>query len=64
MNICIVADPLHCSTKVTIDFCQHAESIGADVISLIVREKYYSNDQMVSHFRMVTEESAIPILSS
>jgi 4-hydroxy-tetrahydrodipicolinate synthase len=61
-NICIVADPLHCSTKVTIDFCQHAESIGADVISLIVREKFYSNDQMISHFRMVSEESAIPIL--
>ena len=61
-NICIVADPLHCSTKVTIDFCQHAQSIGADVISLIVREKFYSNDQMVSHFRMVSEESAIPIL--
>lgn len=61
-NICIVADPLHCSTRVTIDFCQHAEEIGADVISLIVREKFYSNDQMISHFRMVTEESDIPIL--
>ena len=61
-NIVIVADPLHCSTKVSIDFCQHAEDIGADVISLIVREKYYSNDQMISHFEMVAKESAIPIL--
>ncbi|GAB4375117.1 MAG: hypothetical protein Kow0075_01300 [Salibacteraceae bacterium] len=61
-NMVIVADPLHCSTRVTIDFCQHAELIGADVISLIVREKYYSNDQIVSHFAAVGRHSRIPVL--
>ena len=37
-TIAIVADPLHCSTKVSSDFCKHAEDIGADIISLIFRE--------------------------
>ena len=40
-NIVIVADPPHCSTKISIEFSQHAEKIGADMISLIVRERFY-----------------------
>ena len=30
-NLVIVSDPLHCSTKVSIDFCKHAENINADI---------------------------------
>jgi 4-hydroxy-tetrahydrodipicolinate synthase len=61
-TIVIVADPLHCSTKVSQEFCRHAENIGADMISLIFREKYYSNEQVVKHYEMCAESSDIGIL--
>lgn len=61
-NIMIVADPLHCTTKVTIDFAEHAKSVGADVISLINREKYYSNSQIYNHFAAVAKQVDIGIL--
>lgn len=61
-NLMIVADPLHCSTKVSLEFAKHAEEIGADVISLICREKFYSEDQIFAHFNYVAQNSNIGIL--
>tara|TARA_Y100000589_G_scaffold325997_1_gene364927 strand:- start:10350 stop:11324 length:975 start_codon:yes stop_codon:yes gene_type:complete len=61
-NIVIVADPLHCSTKKSIEFCKHAEDIGADIISLIFREKFYSNEQVYSHYKKCAETTQIGIL--
>lgn len=58
----IVADPLHCTTRVSIDFAKHAEEIGADVVSLIFREKYFSDNQVYTHFKTVADASPIPIL--
>jgi len=61
-TIVIVADPLHCSTAVSMEFCQHAENIGADMISLIFREKHYSNDQVAKHYQMCADACEIGIL--
>jgi len=61
-NIVIVADPPHCSTKVSIEFSQHAEKIGADMISLIVRERFYFEEQIYSHFQMINDSCNIGIL--
>ena len=61
-NIVIVADPPHCSTKVSIEFAQHAERIGADMISLIVRERFYFEDQIFKHFEMINNSCNIGIL--
>ena len=61
-NIVIVADPLHCPTKKSIEFCKHAENIGADIISLIFREKFYSNEQVYSHFKRCADSTNIGIL--
>jgi len=61
-TIVIVADPLHCSTATSKDFCRHAENIGADIISLIFREKYYSNEQVLKHYSMCAMSSDIGIL--
>ena len=61
-NIVIVADPLHCSTSVSIDFCKHAETINADIISLIFREKFYSEEQVFNHYKKCAENSKIGIL--
>jgi len=61
-NIVIVADPLHCPTFTSVDFCKHAENIGADLISLIFREKFYSIEQVVKHYRVCADSSNIGIL--
>lgn len=61
-NIMIVADPLHCSTKVSAEFAVHAKEVGADVISIICREKYYSDDQIFEHFNYIAKASEIGIL--
>ena len=61
-NFVIVADPLHCSTDVTLEFTQHAEKCGADMISLIFREKFYNNEQVLQHFKFITDDSSLPIL--
>ena len=61
-NIVIVADPIHCSTKISIEFCSHAEDIGADLISLIFREKFYSENQIYQHFLQCANSTNIGIL--
>lgn len=61
-NIVIVADPIHCSTEVSLEFARHAEDIGADIISLIFREKLYSNDQVFEHYAYIAENTEIGLL--
>ena len=61
-NIVIVADPLHCSTEVSAEFCNHSESIGADMISLIFREKFYSEEQVFLHYKKCADSTNIGIL--
>lgn len=60
--IVIVADPLHCSTAVSVEFAKHAESIGADMISLVFREKFYSNEQVYKHYLTIAKSTNIGIL--
>lgn len=61
-NIVIVGDPIHCSTKETIEFTQHAKDHGADLVSLIVREKYFNDEQILDHFAEVGTATKMPIL--
>ncbi len=61
-NVVIVGDPIHCSTKETIEFSRHAKEEGADLMSLLVREKYFSDDQILDHFAEVGREAGIGIL--
>lgn len=61
-HIMIVADPLHKPTKVSAEFAQHAKEAGADVISILCREKYYSDDQIFAHFDYIAKASDIGIL--
>jgi len=60
--ITIIADPLHCSTETSISFAKHGKEIGANIISLIFREKVYFEDQVYQHFKRVSENSPIDIL--
>jgi dihydrodipicolinate synthase/N-acetylneuraminate lyase len=61
-SIVIVADPLHCSTAVSLDFALHAQEAGADMISLIFREKFYSNEQVYRHYASIADAINIGIL--
>lgn len=61
-NIVIVGDPIHCSTRETIEFTQHAKDTGADLVSLIVREKYFTDDQILDHFAHVGSATNMAIL--
>ena len=61
-NIVIVADPIHCSTQISIEFATHAQKIGADIISLIFREKFYFEEQVFKHYEMVANNIDIGIL--
>ena len=56
-NIVIVGDPIHCTTKVSTEFALHAKDIGADLISLLLQEKYYSDEQVLEHFAQVGRNS-------
>ena len=61
-NLVIVADPLHCPTDISVEFAVEAKKSGADMISLIFREKFYSNVQVIEHFNYIDKRSDINIL--
>ena len=60
--VVIVGDPIHCSTKESIEFSRHAKDHGADLISLLVREKYFSDEQILDHYAQVGREAKLGIL--
>ena len=61
-NIVIVGDPIHCSTAETIEFTAHAKECGGDLVSLIVREKHFFDEQILEHYSMVGDATNMPIL--
>ena len=61
-NIVIVGDPIHCSTKQSLEFTIHAKEHGADLISLIFREKYFTDEQVLEHFDYIGQSSNFPLL--
>lgn len=61
-NLVVVGDPIHCSTKETIEFTKHAKDTGADLVSLIVREKYFNDEQILEHFSEVGSATGMAIL--
>jgi len=61
-NLVVVGDPIHCSTKETIEFAKHAKEHGADLVSLLVREKYFNDEQILDHYSEVGTSTKMPIL--
>ena len=61
-NLVVVGDPIHCSTKETVEFTRHAKETGADLVSLIVREKYFNDEQILDHFAEVGTATDMAIL--
>ena len=54
-NIVIVGDPLHCSTKTSIEFAKHAKQNGADIISLIYRAYLFFDDHVYNHYKSIAD---------
>ena len=52
-NIIICAEPYHCSTKRTIKYVNYFKKNGADIVSLIFGEKFYSEEQIYNHFKII-----------
>lgn len=52
-NIIICADPYHCSTNQSIKYVNYYKKRGADIVSLIFGEKFYSEFQIYNHFKEV-----------
>lgn len=61
-NVMVVGDPIHCSTRESTEFARHAKDCGADLISLIFREKYFDDEQVLDHFAEVGRDSGMAIL--
>jgi len=56
-NIIICAEPYHCSTQKTVKYVNYFKKNGADIVSLIFGEKYYSDDQLYDHFKEVNDKT-------
>ena len=56
-NIIICAEPYHCSTEQSIKYVNYFKKKGADIVSLIFGEKYYSNNQLHNHFKKVHDKT-------
>ena len=56
-NVIICAEPYQCSTQQTIKYVNKYSKAGADLVSLIFGEKYYSDKQVYEHFQKVNLKS-------
>lgn len=61
-NIVIVGDAIHGATSHSVSFAEHAKDSGADMISLIMREKYFSDEQVLEHFSTIGSACDFPLL--
>lgn len=61
-NVVVVGDPIHCSTKESIEFTQHAKDCGGDLVSLIVREKYFFDEQILEHYAQIGRATNMALL--
>lgn len=61
-TIVIAAEGVENSTKETIKLCRKYKKVGADMVSLIFGEKYYSDSQVYEHFKRVNKNSNIKLL--
>jgi 4-hydroxy-tetrahydrodipicolinate synthase len=52
-NIIICGEPYHCSTEQSIKYVNYFKKKGADIVSLIFGEKYYSDNQLYEHFKKI-----------
>jgi len=52
-NLIICAEPYHCSTEQSIRYINYFKRKGADIVSVIFGEKFYSDSQLYNHFKLI-----------
>jgi 4-hydroxy-tetrahydrodipicolinate synthase len=60
--IIIAAEGVENSTRESIRLCNKFKKNGADMVSLIFGEKYYSDEQVYAHFKRVSDNVKIKLL--
>ena len=61
-NLVIVGDPIMGSTENSIHFALNALESGADLISILFQEKFFSNEQVWDHYAEVGVRGKLPIM--
>ncbi|OCW75531.1 hypothetical protein AKH19_06625 [Pelagibacteraceae bacterium GOM-A1] len=61
-NIIICAEPYHCSTEKSIKYVKIFKNYGADIVSLIFGEKFYNENQVFNHFKLIHNKTKICLL--
>ena len=61
-NLIIVSDSIHGPTSLSIDYAIEAKKNGADIFASIVREKYFDDKQILSHYEELSEAANMPLL--
>tara|TARA_B100000902_G_scaffold44957_1_gene52583 strand:- start:15529 stop:16476 length:948 start_codon:yes stop_codon:yes gene_type:complete len=61
-NLCIVSDSIHGPTKLSMDLGFDAFNAGCDIFASICREKYFSDIQIISHYRQLSDALKMPLL--
>lgn len=61
-NVIIVGDPIHCDTRTSIEYSRHARDCGADLISLLFRENFFCEEQVLDHFSEIGTMSNMAIM--
>lgn len=56
-NIIICGEPYHCSTQQSIKYVNIYKKKGADIVSLIFGEKFYSDEQLYDHFKKIHDNT-------
>jgi 4-hydroxy-tetrahydrodipicolinate synthase len=61
-NFVIVSDCIHGPTTLSADYGYDAFNNGADMFASIVREKYFSDEQVLKHYAYLSENLNMPLL--
>ena len=60
--IAIVSDCIHGPTSLSVEMGLAAKEAGADIFASIVREKFFSIDQVFDHYNMLSDRLNMPML--
>lgn len=61
-NFVIVSDCIHGPTSLSLDYGNDAFLNGADMFASIVREKYFSDNQILKHYNLLSNHLEMPLL--
>ena len=61
-NLVIVSDCIHGPTDLSLEYGYKSFEEGTDIFASIVREKYFSNSQVLDHYELLSEMLKMPLL--